>query len=291
MRAFAIIFCLLFSYSGYCQETAFVVIDVSGSVTYGKNKKIQIGTNIMDNETIVVGKASAVSLACNNSGYARFSSPGKYVANSATYCNAAGDAAFARLCKFAWDQFTGKASTDDWRNHLDNLGAASRGAPCNARVDPNITDVYYYTGDFMLSCEPLNSGMELYLKVYKDPNSAPFLQLPLTNNKYSLSLLKSKLQEGVDYYWNVAPKDGFCGQVYDLHIINKHDRDSMVALQNNSISKYITNKAERQYLLGVLLENKHLFADAFTCYKEAMKLSPGNKRYSTEVVSFKKRYN
>jgi len=290
MRTLIIVLCILFSYSGYCQETAFVVIDVTGTVTYGKNKKALIGSTITDNETIVVGKASSVTLACNNSGYARFNTPGKFVANSTTYCKAAPDAAFAKLCKFAWHQFADKESNDDWRNHLDNLGAASRGVSCFARIDANISNIYYYQGDFTISATPNTPGTELYLKVYKDANSAPFLQLPMTDNKFPLAELKKKLKEHWDYYWNLAPKDAFCGESNSLHMLNKRERDSIVALATKTVNTNISNKAERQYLLGVSLENMHLFADAFACYKEAVKLSPADKRYNSEVAAFKKRY-
>lgn len=291
MKPLLTILCTLFTFTAFSQNAAFVVMDVTGSVSIKSTKKpALVGSKVSDNETIIVGSGGKISLACKNSGYVQYNTPGPYTIKSDQQCKATDDPAIARLCKFAWQQFTTKELPGAWRNRLDDAGIASKGKLCGAKIDRNLHDIIYYRGDFNLKWQPLKPGEKLFIKVYTDPNGDPVAEIPVTKNEYTLAMLKSKLQDGNDYYWNIAPKGSTCKDKYILHLPKRKQYDAMVFNLINSVNACISNKASQQYYLGVLLENKHLLADAFMRYKEAVKIDPGEKRYTRELAAFKKKY-
>ncbi len=282
--------CLLLSTYCLAQNPAFVVVDVTGSVTTSQNKKALIGTKIADNETITVAPGAKISLACKNSGCAQFIKPGKYVLKSDQYCKEVTDPIFAKLCKYAWQQIAGNGGEDKWSEHIDNIGAASRGAPCVASISHNLSDISYYEGDFALSWHTTGKSVQLLLKVFRYRNSEPLLEIPLNKNSYPLAQLKKKLKEGTDYYWNVSSKETNCDDLSHILIMTHQYRDSVVNSLTATVSSNIADPAAQQYWTGVLLENDHFFVEAYQCYGKAAKLAPGEIRYREEVQAFRKRY-
>jgi len=288
MRILIILIAVLLALTTYGQDVAFVAIDVSGEVKKSDNKKVQIGTTLTNNEAVIVAGGGSVTFACQNSGYAHLNKPGRYLLSTTTYCRAAPSAAIAKLCSFAWKQITHHEAHDEWRNHLDNMGAASRGG-CGVTIDRNIADIKYYAHDFVLMANPKNPGKKLYLNLYKNENTAAFLRIPLNDNRIGLPRLREKLSTGV-YLWNIAPDGTNCSEYYTLEIVSKKTRDSVVTSYSKELGSYISNPAEKQYMLGYLLENLHYFADAYNCYTEAAKLGATETRYKEGLSDFKKRY-
>ncbi len=288
MRILITMITVLLAHIAYGQDMAFVTIDVSGDVKKADNKKVQIGTTFTNNEAVIVAGGASVTLACQNSGYAHLTKPGRYLLSTTTYCRAAPSAALAKLCSFAWKQITHHEAHDDWRNHLDNIGAASRGA-CGAKVDRNIQDVYYCDGSFVLMAIPANTAKPLFLNIYENENSTAILHVRLTNNKIALEAVTASLQTR-DYLWNIAPEGTNCAEYHTLHIVSKKTRDSVVIGLVRELTGHITDPAESKYMHGYLLENLHYFAEAYKCYVSAATLGFGEKRYEEGLSDFKKRY-
>jgi cytochrome c-type biogenesis protein CcmH/NrfG len=69
------------------------------------------------------------------------------------------------------------------------------------------------------------------------------------------------------------------------------DREAVMETVKSSVNEYTTDEAEQRYLQGMLLENKHFFADAFYAYQDAVRLSPNNQQYTDELQSFITKYN
>lgn len=284
------VLCIFTRVHSYGQQPPFSVMDVSGDVRYEQNgKPVLIGATLKNGDRVKM-KNGRLLLVCSSSTYLELKTNGTYSVDSKTMCRPTENTTFARLLRFKWQEFMHHADHHEWRNHLDNVGAVYRGGDnCATDIDSNTRYIRYYEGEFNLSWIS-KSQAPLFLKVYENTSKKPILSIPVAGNTYPLKELKGSLKEGRKYFWKVTPEGEKCQSWNTIEMVSAKDNDSVLNIIASAVNSMVIDKGEQYYLQGVLLEQKHLFADAYKMYIEAIKQSPSNKSYADEKAAFMLRY-
>lgn len=293
--AYLYIAILLLSLPGYLSaQKKFIAYQVTGKVSYTiKNNKhsLKIGKVIPETATVQVGDNSTVLLICEQASKPITLYAGTYklsVFNG--NCDVADQSVTAKYLEYVWWQMTNPrgSAADEKNKNTRSAGAVSRGCPGIDFLVPDTLN--YYKEDILLRWKVYTPGARKEFMLYMDENSlAPLLVLPVKDDELHLDSLKKWITPGVPFYWNIS-LDG--NEVCPRKLVQVWDDENFREFMDSASMKLIPGiqEAEKDYLLGYMLEQDLFTGEAYKFYKKAKKTKPGDDRYQRTVARFKQLY-
>ncbi|MCS7018858.1 MAG: hypothetical protein RMJ87_08120 [Cytophagales bacterium] len=289
---------LFFSGNVFAQTYAFKVLASKGNNTID-GQAIKVGTQISDNQTLIVSEGAYLSLA-HHSGKAIEVPAGRHKVQDLSNKIAQNQSITAKYAKFVVNELTQEeqnaAAARNRFQHMNKTGSVER--------DLVISSVRLWL--------PLNSmlmGQQLLLKwsdVEKNPNATYQVQISdlsekvlfsaLTKEKELLiDLVKANLHNEPNFIVKVLPVDAASGkpkvlpEQIDGSILIKPENETVANLKAElaEIQKEFGNRSAIGKLAEAnLFEENNMIANALLAYEEALKISGGVPQYKELYNSF-----
>lgn len=266
------------------QEPAFVVFYNSGKASKtvaGKNVVLKKGDQLQLTDQLNVPEKAEVVLVCANFSAVQLKSKGVYPIKSLlAKCSQQQSSASSAYFKYVWHSFLHKHTSpeQDPRAYMKTYGAASRGKTLITRL--NTDTINFYQGELTISWLPRQTAA---IEVY----DISAIGDPILNSKASkvikIDSIVAKIKKPGDYYWAFTKESN--AKAKYLKIWTKEAYTKAVAQIINSVVS--TTEAEKAYLTGYMLEEKHFLAEAYKYYQKALRLQTTNEIYQETCAKFK----
>jgi hypothetical protein len=281
-----IFFSLLFSVAK--GEQVFLVYQLKGSVKLKENgliSSLRIGQVLNSGNSITIARNSSVVLICE--GYRVFTIKREGVHKLKGFidsCTPETHSITARYFEFIWDEFTHPHSTPEGtrRKYMQNAGAVVRGCP-GIKFEPIFDTIYNSNGNIWISWETALQASQISFVMFNSESGGTLLYTcDVAGNGIYLDSIKNHMGKYKEVYWNLTINGNeMCSRKY-IEMWDKSDYDSLFAECEKQL-KEISDRAERNYATGFVLEQNHFIAEARGYYRKATEIKPSESRYRNKM--------
>lgn len=266
------------------QEPAFVVFYNSGKASKtveGKSVVLKKGDQLKLTDQLNLPEKTEVVLVCANFSTVQIKSKGVYPVKSLlAKCSQVQSSASSAYFKYVWHAFLHKHTSPekDPRAYMKTYGAASRGKTLITNL--NTDTINYYQGKLTISWLPRQTAS---IAVY----DTSAIGDPILNSKAStvikMDSITAQLKKPGNYYWGFTNQPN--AKTKYLKIWNKEAYTKAITEILNSVVN--TTDAEKAYLTGYMLEERHFLVEAYTYYQKALALAPNQTIYQEACAKYK----
>jgi len=269
-------------------EDSLMVYQLKGQVSIaGKKAALKTGNKVAASAQLVLAKNSSVTMICPSYYTFSITTAGTHALNKlADQCNKTTSSVSRQYFEYVWEQFTHPHASPEsqHRHYMQNAGGVSRGCP---GIDNEMPDTINYTGgkltlNWKTSVSP--GSILLYVR-RNDPGpaetEATSRMVAVDSGKIPLSQLKKAWKLGQSYSWAIGVKNNEACESKIINYIDPLQFKKKEAALKKLIVK--SNPAEEAFMMGFLLSAARYYDAATAWYEKAVKLAPGEKRYSAAL--------
>ncbi|MBB2144617.1 hypothetical protein GM921_03915 [Pedobacter sp. LMG 31464] len=272
------------SLSSFAAEPAFIVFYNSGKAVKtvsGKSIILKKGDNLLSTDQINIPEQTQLVLVCANFSVVQLKTKGIYTIKTLlAKCSKETTSASSAYFKYIWHSFSHAhtAPEKDPRAYMQTYGAASRGRG-TLITKLNADTINYYNGSLSIGWLPTKA---VKTEVYSAATDGDLLITGKPATYIKIDSIAAQLKKSGSYFWEMQgqqnPKRKY------LKLWTK-------ASYQTAITKILkgvvaTSSAEKAYLTGFMLEERHFLGEASKYYQKALQLESNNQIYKSAFARF-----
>lgn len=264
-------------------ETGFVVFYNSGKavkLSSAGSPVLKKGDRLTTEDKIRLPRGTQLVLVCSNYSAIQLNAAGEYPVKSLLpQCTGRTSSLTSAYFKYIWEQFSHHHASPEQEpvSYMKTAGAVSRGSGA-ALLKLSPDTINYFSGRLVLF--PLSQAANLSIFLYNKPSGGTSLLKQGPVKSIRIDSLVRHINTPGYYYLQLPDAARRCF----LRLWEKEEYEREVRAIIDSIPEAGT--AEKAYLTGYVLEERHFLAEAGKYYAAALKLEPGNKNYQTAYSRF-----
>ena len=277
-------------------QTRYLVYQLDGKVMRKEEKhlkSLKIGQVLASDAVIWINPHAGVTLICENYSFISLNTAGlNKLAAIHENCNSKEGSITYDYFRFIWKQLTlsEKSPAEDRRQYMSNSGAVVRGCP-GIQIDPIFHSISSSQGKMAVSWKSNLNKERLSFVVYNEESGGDVLvSFKVKNNNISMDTIKKYASGHEDIYWGVnVDENEICPRKH-IHFLQKPEFDQYLDSLNKQLPSHIDN-AEKDFMVGFILEAQHFLTEALDCYHRSVIKNPSNKPYGYAYSALKKILN